>query len=243
MKKRKSLSIEEINELNAAVSEKWTPETDAEISNETRRANIGLSKIGIKRPPTAKETKEKMSLTRTGKPLSKETKEKISLALMGKKPPPISEETRQKLSVARKARPFSKKTIDAIVEYSKAQRKEIVIDGVRYESYAAAAEAFGVGRATISRAAKDGKPLTREILDKIRNGGRGPFSEEHRKKLSSARKGKPNLKNAKAVSIEGVVYPSANEAARQLGLIQATVSKRVRSTKEEWKDWFFVDEK
>lgn len=45
---------------------------------------------------------------------------------------------------------------------------------------------------------------------------------------------------AKECSIEGVIYESAAEAARKLGMINSTVSFRCRSTNPLFKDWFFV---
>lgn len=204
MKKRKLLSVEEINKLNAEISEKWTLAADREINEQTRQKKISLARKGLKAGPMSEQHKRKIALAQTGKAVSEETKEK-----------------------KRK---------------SASTRKEIVIDNVRYLSYGEAAAAFGVSRNIIRERVSDGRPLTAEILTKIGNKEREPFSDEHRRNLSLSHKGQRSPRS-KAVSIQGVVYHSAREAARQLGVDRATVGSRVHSTAKEWKDWFFVDEK
>lgn len=239
MKKSKSLSIEEINELTASISENWTPEADVKINKQTRLKKVSLALKGRKTAPWSEEVKRKLSLANKGKTRSEEERRKISLALKDRT---LSEAHKERLKRIR--------------------RLEIVIDGVRYESYTAVSEAFGVSISAIGKRARMGMPISGEILKKIRNKEKGPLSDEHRRKISESRKGRPTTagrrtseetrkkqsaahrnKGGRAVSIQGVVYPTVAEAGRQLGVIQQVVGSRVRSTAEEWKDWFFIDEK
>jgi hypothetical protein len=235
----------DINAVLADLVENWTPENDAAIERSTHHHNLSLSKMGTK--------------------LSEETKRKKSIALKGRS---LSEETRRKIGLRHKNKKHSADTKEKMRKSS--NRKEVIIDGVVYGSHSEAAAAFGVNRVTITKRLAEGKELTVAILTKIRNKERDPISEETRQKQSLAKKGKPlpaehvkkmalslkgrtvsaetrmklhltnKNKGGKAVSVEGVIYPSASEAGRQLGLPQATVSKRVSYTSDKWKDWFFV---
>lgn len=248
MKKRKPLSIDEVNEINASISEAWSSEIDIEINQHTHYKNIALSKIGTK---LSEEAKRKKSDALKGKSLGKETRLKISLKNKGRK---NSEETKEKM---RKA----------------SSRKEITIDNIFYNSYSEVAKVFGVSRAAISKRLLSNKPITSAILKRMRDKEREPISDDVRKKLSLAKKGKAlsvehkqkiaashkgrsvsektrkklsdinKNKGGKAVSINGIVYLSVSEAARQMGLLQTTVSKRLYYTTEKWKDWFFIDKK
>lgn len=79
---------------------------------------------------------------------------------------------------------------------------------------------------------------------KARIGEANPFhgkshSEETKKLLSVKLKGQlpPNLR---PVSINGVVYPSATEAARQLKVVTATILFRIKSKNPKFSDYFYV---
>lgn len=77
-------------------------------------------------------------------------------------------------------------------------------------------------------------------------------SDETRKLLSIAKKGKPqpehiaemcrerNRLRSKPVSINGVEYPSIREASRELGVSRDIVKTRIRTSNPKWVDWFFV---
>lgn len=47
--------------------------------------------------------------------------------------------------------------------------------------------------------------------------------------------------NSKAVSCEGIIYPSVTEASRHYGINVSAMSYRVRSKSTKWKDFFFLN--
>lgn len=90
-------------------------------------------------------------------------------------------------------------------------------------------------KAKMSAARKGGKmpPRTQEHIDKlaaIRTGSK--HSEEAKAAIRA------NAPAAKAVSIDGVIYPSASEASRILGISHKTIRKRIKSTKH--KTWLYA---
>jgi len=84
-----------------------------EHSEETKN-KMSLAKTGKKRKPLSEETKNNISLAKTGKKASEETKKKISLAQTGKKHgkkhKPFSEETKKKMSLAATGKKHSEET-------------------------------------------------------------------------------------------------------------------------------------
>lgn len=81
---------------------------------------------------------------------------------------------------------------------------------------------------------------------KLRIGKKNPFygrnhTEETRSRLSKARIGtKPS--NSLRISINGVIYESFTDAGRQLGLNTTVVRWRVMSKNPKYVEWRFVDE-
>lgn len=74
---------------------------------------------------------------------------------------------------------------------------------------------------------------------------------EHIRKIVEAKKGyrhspetisriRSSAINQKPVSIDGTIYPSASEAARDLGIDHKTVRVRIASDKEQYKDWYYI---
>ena len=49
-----------------------------------------------------------------------------------------------------------------------------------------------------------------------------------------------NAGHAKEVSTPHGTYPSLSEAARRIGVLQRTVSRRVKNEREKWKEWHLV---
>ncbi|RSL28780.1 hypothetical protein D7Z54_34665, partial [Salibacterium salarium] len=47
--------------------------------------------------------------------------------------------------------------------------------------------------------------------------------------------------NSKPVSIDGRIYPSISYASRELGVNTTTVSYRINSGSNRFKDWVYVD--
>ena len=97
-----------------------------------------------------------------------------------------------------------------------------------------------------------GKKLTEEHKKNISLAQKGkpgtPHTEETKKHLSELRKGVPNPKhsefmkynnpNANPIMIEGIEYRSQNEAARQLGITSACVKGRLNSKNDKWSNWY-----
>jgi hypothetical protein len=65
------------------------------------------------------------------------------------------------------------------------------------------------------------------------------LSEELKRRMSEVRKGRP-AHNRKAVSIDGVIYPSTQAAADALGLPAYTVRHRIVS--DLWENYSYVGE-
>jgi len=103
------------------------------------------------------------------------------------------------------------------------------------------------------RQAKLGVPRSDEARVKVSQGMMGRVQSEATKELLSiAKKGKPqpehiaelcrerNRLRSKAVSIHGVKYDSVRAASRQLDVKRDNVKRRLKSTKLEWVDWFYL---
>lgn len=68
------------------------------------------------------------------------------------------------------------------------------------------------------------------------------FSESHIKNMIISNKSRdPNSYNSKRVQINGIEYRNCKEASEQLKMNKTTISGRVRSKDEKWKDWFYLD--
>lgn len=85
-----------------------------------------------------------------------------------------------------------------------------------------------------------------EERDVIRNKITGQKrTEEQRRNISLAHKGqKMNELHhySKPVSINGIIYPSASEAVRQIEPKITNIGYRLTSKSKKFKDWFYVDE-
>jgi group I intron endonuclease len=84
----------------------------------------------------------------------------------------------------------------------------------------------------------------------VKKRGGYPHSEETKNKLSLLMKGRKNNEHSKfmvennpmsrGVSVNGETYISIAEACRILGVHRKSVAWRVKSEKEKYKDWFFM---
>lgn len=79
---------------------------------------------------------------------------------------------------------------------------------------------------------------------KKRVGKLNPFygkthSKETREKIAKVHKGKIPA-NARKVSIEGVIYPSATEAGRKLNLHVTVITYRIKSKNQKFKNWMYL---
>lgn len=76
-------------------------------------------------------------------------------------------------------------------------------------------------------------PEQREHLSKLKKGKAQPA---HIQELLYAR----NAARAKEISIDGVVYESVREAVRKIGVDRRVVGRRLKNTKPEWTEWFYM---
>jgi len=110
---------------------------------------------------------------RPGNILSEETKAKISIAHRGKKRQPMSEESKKKLSESMKGKNLNRKQ-----SQEEKTKRSITLKG------------------------RQGKPCSEETKQKLRNYNKGKskglMSNDHKKKISLANKGKP--KNPDAIA-------------------------------------------
>lgn len=82
---------------------------------------------------------------------------------------------------------------------------------------------------------------TKEHRQKISESMKGrKFTDEHRLNKSNAQRGGKNP-IAKKVSVEGVVYECIQDVARHYGLRHNTVSYRLKSTSETFREWFYLN--
>lgn len=100
------------------------------------------------------------------------------------------------------------------------------------------------------KAHNKGKRMSGEQRQKLseiasqRFGSKNPFygkshTEEFKAWISERNKGQLPP-NQRAVSIDGVVYRSVNEAARQLGVVPATIIFRIKSNNPRFDSYFYV---
>ena len=80
-----------------------------------------------------------------------------------------------------------------------------------------------------------------------RTGNKNPFykkvhSKKTRELLSKQRLGIPNLHSSKPCSINGQKFVSCSAASKALDMKSSTVSKRLKSKTERFKDWYYLDE-
>jgi len=88
-----------------------------------------------------------------------------------------------------------------------------------------------------------GRPISQRALDALVERNKTVVvSDETRRRMSDAHKNSPRAadvirRKMKPVLIDGVSYESATDAARQLGLSQGCVRKRVFSDDEKFQEW------
>jgi group I intron endonuclease len=98
-----------------------------------------------------------------------------------------------------------------------------------------------------------GAVVSEEVRKKISAALTGRITSDLTKQiLSTQKKGKPqpesiaemcrarNRARSKKVSINGIVYASSREAARQNNTRADTTRLRLKSNSPQWKDWFYV---
>jgi group I intron endonuclease len=113
-------------------------------------------------------------------------------------------------------------------------------------------EKLAVSRANIENTYALGRIRSRECREKISNfaktrtGSLNSFygrshSEITKRNLSNSMKGK-KPSNMINVSIDGIIYPSCNDAAKALGIFHGTIRHRANSKNEKYSLYFFIDQ-
>ena len=196
---------EELNNLEAY----WIETLDSR--NPEIGYNIVEGGLGTSGYTHSEEAKQKMSEAKKGKSLTPEWKAKIAEA--GTKRT-NSEETRKKISESNKGRVFSEESRRKMSESHK-RNPIIFTEDYRRKLRESRAEAMSSGRWSISE----------EGMERIREAARKPKSEEHRRKLSEARKAKqigvgansPRAKKIYCVETD-TVYSWSGEVVETLGI-------------------------
>lgn len=180
------------------------------------------------------EQLRKLHESNRGVPRSAETKLKVSRANKGRI---HTEQSRKNMSEGRKGMVFSEE-----------HRKNISKANVGRVHSPETLEKIRLGNL--------GKKLKPETIEKLREvaKNRPPVSEETRRKLSEAAKkqirnfgdkiskgkiDKP-ISTSKTVYAEGVEYPSVSVCARAYGISNTSILKRINSTSEKWKEFYYV---
>jgi len=109
-------------------------------------ANLGTGAITPWSNGMPDESREKCRLANLGRTRSPETIQRIREAAQQR--PPVSEETRRKLSMIGKGRPHSDEHKQQIAA---SRRKQIIIDGVKYDGIEVAAKSLGLSRPTVRK--------------------------------------------------------------------------------------------
>ena len=221
MFKTNKLSIKELNELIQESINTWDSRIDFKISRatatSTRKANIEDRSHSV-------ESRLKMRLAHTGKVLPKETIAKLIIARTGKK---RSKECCLKMSVANTGKKLSAEHKEKIriAHLGKKQTPEHIAKRVSKQI---------------------GKKRSEEYKEKMRMMQTGVrYSDEVKLRMSKASTGRRclesvKLKFSKEVSVCGIKYINAGYAALALGIKKHTVSNRINSKSDIFKDWFYV---
>lgn len=195
--------------------------------------NIVAGGLGTSGYRHTEEAKQKMSKAKTGRKLTEDWKRHVSEAQQGRF---VSEETREKLRQANLGRKHTDETKEKLREAHKRNPRNFTEDYRRKlrESRAIAIES---GRWSISD----------EGMEKLRESGSRPKSEEHRKHLSESRiesgvaVGAKNPRAKKVYCVEtDTVYSWAGEAAEVLNLSVHSIRQCCQGKVESVKGYHFT---
>ena len=182
----------------------------------------------------ADEIKQKISKKLTGKIVSKITRQNMSIARTGVSLGSIhSEEQKQKWSIERTG------------ERSPCYGRKLSEDEIRRRTenrdYTVSEETKELLRLRSRQffESETGKECIERYKIKF-SGENNPFyGKSHTfKSLQQMMKNNPNRKPC---IIDEIEYLSANDASRKLNIPKHTIRRRLNSTKEEWKNWFFIN--
>ena len=218
---------DELNNLEAYWIEQYNSR-DPEIGYNIVAGGLGTS--GYKH---TEEAKQKMSKAKTGRRLTEEWKRHVSEANRGKF---VSEETREKLRQANIGKKRTEDTRKKLKEAHKRNPRNFT-DDYRRKLRESRATAIESGRWSISE----------EGMERLRESGSRPKSEEHRQHLSEARKknksatGAKNPRAKKVYCIEtDTVYSWAGEAAEALNLSVHSIRQCCQGKMESVKGYHFT---
>lgn len=102
---------------------------------------------------------------------------------------------------------------------------------------------YNIGGATDGGDRYTNNPRRESTLIKLSERFSGSKNPRYGKKIHENARAGIVKANSKPVYVEGTVYPSVREVARQLGLPRSTAYNRVYSKSEEYSEWYYVDNK
>ena len=218
---------DELNNLEAYWIE-WYNSRDPEIGYNIVAGGLGTS--GYKH---TEEAKQKMSKAKTGRKLTEEWKKHVGEASRGRF---VAEETREKLRRASLGRKMSEEARQKMRDAHKRNPRNFT-DDYRRKLREARAAALESGRWSISERG----------MERLRESGSRPKSEEHRRHLSESKKkngaavGAKNPRAKKVYCIEtDTVYIWAGEAAEVLNLSVHSIRQCCQGKIESVKGYHFI---
>lgn len=143
--------------------------------------------------------------------LSEESKDKIRKAKLGHVQ---SEETIRKRFASRKGYTHSEETRQRI---SESQKGKVISEEARQKM-------------SVAKIGTKASAETRALLSALRTGT--VLTDDWKTKIGEA--------NGTKIKVNGVIYVSASEAARELGVSCATVLARARNPKAKWSGWEII---
>ena len=191
----------------------------------------------------SQETRQKISLSKLGKPLPRtsEWQAKITAALTGRKGRMHDDESKRKISIANTGRLKGIKHGPQSIEHKQNQKNSLMRAGLTvhcvtplgvFNSRADAARAHKVDPVSISNWVLSGRPgfsyIDQEEINKC---------EEEKERRLEAKALKVNRKRDRPVRTPIGDFPSIFSAAKEIGIDRSTLSDRV---KRKWDGYYFL---
>lgn len=249
MTKSKERSVEWLLSLspaqfNSATFAPGNTKWRASLTDEQKAELARKSSIAHKGKVLGKETRNKISVSKLGKPLPRtaEWQAKITAALTGKKGRKHNEETKRKISLANKGRLKGVARGPQSVEHKQNSKNSRFAAGITtpcqtplgiFNSRADTAKAHGVDPVSISNWMKKERPgffyLEQKDIDKCK---------QDRQRWLNHLASKQCLKRDRSVKTPAGFFPSIRSAAKAIGIDQSTLSDRI---KRGWEGYEYID--
>lgn len=212
--------MSEEDNLISYILKHFTNETDKVIDKHTSALKVRLSKLGVRRGQLTDEWRRNISIAGKNK---KHSSEHVINQANSNRGSVRSVEIIKQISLYKKGKKLnlnSESEIKRKINVMKANRKQVSVNGVVYDSITDASILLGYDRHTITSRLKDTRfPEWFYLNPKEKN-----YSEEHRK-----------------ISINGTIYSSLKEAADAVGLSTKTVNRLLLSTEIIYSEWKYLE--